>query len=171
MPSDHFITTLPDDPLILPVLDGLFAEYQQRYGDYFGPQDPEPAHWYRPPEGRFIVLIRHNRPIAMGAFKRFDPQTAELKRIWTDPGLRRQGLARRVLLQLEQHAGEQGYQQLFLTTGFRQPEARQLYLNHGWQPLFDLALDSEQFAVAPYDGRLRFVKALALARTSAASSG
>ena len=38
---------------------------------------------HAPPQGAFIVLLRAGAPIAMGAFKRYDGQTAELKRIWT----------------------------------------------------------------------------------------
>ena len=43
MTQDTFIQTLPTDPLIAPVIEGLFGEYRQRYGDYFGDQEPEPV--------------------------------------------------------------------------------------------------------------------------------
>lgn len=36
MTQDTFIQTLPTDPLIAPVIEGLFGEYRRRYGDYFG---------------------------------------------------------------------------------------------------------------------------------------
>jgi hypothetical protein len=32
---------------------------------------------------------------------------------------------------------------VYLTTGPRQPEAKHLYLNSGYEPLFDLAADPE----------------------------
>lgn len=121
MTQDTFIQTLPTDPLIAPVIEGLFGEYRQRYGDYFGDQEPEALDLYAPPQGAFIVLLRAGAPIAMGAFKRYDALTAELKRIWTRGDLRRQGLAQRVLQQLETLALAQGYRRLYLTTGFRQP--------------------------------------------------
>ncbi|CAI2412185.1 Predicted acetyltransferase [Serratia ficaria] len=160
MANDVFIQTLPDDPLIAPVIEGLFGEYRQRYGDYFGDQEQESLDLYAPPQGAFIVLLRGGAPIAMGAFKRYDPQTAELKRIWTRSDLRRQGLAQRVLQQLETLALGQGYRQLYLTTGFRQPEAVGLYLNNGYQPQFDPSIDSEIYSRPPYDGRLPFRKNL-----------
>ncbi|WP_067701968.1 MULTISPECIES: GNAT family N-acetyltransferase [unclassified Erwinia] len=162
MIDDRFIHTSPDDPLIEPVLDGLFAEYRQRYGDYFAAQaeEVEPLGLYAPPEGAFIVLLRHETPIAMGAFKRYDARTAELKRIWTHRSMRRQGLAQKVLAELERLARLQGYQQAFLTTGFRQPEAVRLYLSHGYQPQFDTSVDPERYSLPPYDGRLPFTKAL-----------
>lgn len=134
MANDVFIQTLPDDPLVEPVIEGLFGEYRQRYGDYFGDQEQEALDLYAPPQGAFIVLLRAGEPIAMGAFKRYDQHTAELKRIWTRTDLRRQGLAQKVLQQLETLAREQGYRQLYLTTGFRQPEAVGLYLSNGYQP-------------------------------------
>ncbi|MEL5590401.1 GNAT family N-acetyltransferase [Serratia ureilytica] len=160
MTQDTFIQTLPTDPLIAPVIEGLFGEYRQRYGDYFGDQEPEPLDLYAPPQGAFIVLLRAGAPIAMGAFKRYDAQTAELKRIWTRGDLRRQGLAQRVLQQLETLALAQGYRRLYLTTGFRQPEAVGLYLRNGYQPQFDPTVDSEVYSHPPYDGRLPFRKSL-----------
>ena len=76
MTQDTFIQTLPTDPLIAPVIEGLFGEYRQRYGDYFGDQEPEALDLYAPPQGAFIVLLRAGAPIAMGAFKRYDALTA-----------------------------------------------------------------------------------------------
>ncbi len=83
-----------------------------------------------------------------------DPDTAEFKRIWTLPGLRRQGIARRVLQELEDQAARQGYRRVFLTTGFRQPEAVGLYLSHGYTALFDLQADPETIAHLPFEKHL-----------------
>lgn len=165
MANDVIITTLPDDPLIVPVIAGLFDEYRSRYGDFFGPQEEEPTELYSQPDGVFIVLLRQGVPIAMGAFKRYDEQTAELKRIWTHSALRRQGLAQRILTELEDRARQQGYRQLFLTTGFRQPEARHLYLSNGYIPQFDIHADAESYSLPPFDGRLPFTKPLYLRAT------
>ena len=41
MANDVFIQTLPDDPLIEPVIAGLFDEYRRRYGNYFGDQEQD----------------------------------------------------------------------------------------------------------------------------------
>lgn len=168
MSQDIFIQTLPDDPLVAPVIEGLFGEYRARYGDYFGEQEEEPLSYYAPPNGVFIVLLRNEVPIAMGAFKRYDHDTAELKRIWTDRTLRRQGLARVILLELEKRAQAQGYSKLFLTTGFRQPEAVGLYLSNGYQPQFDTRVDPVVYSLPPYDGRLPFTKSLPVAASSSA---
>ena len=54
------------------------------------------------------MLLRAGAPIAMGAFKRYDALTAELKRIWTRATYAARGLAQRVLQQLETLALAQG---------------------------------------------------------------
>lgn len=47
---------------------------------------------------------------------------------------------------LETEIAHRGYRYIYLTTGPRQPEARQLYLKLGYTPLFDLAADPEEIA-------------------------
>ena len=59
--------------------------------------------------------------------------------MWTHPQRRRQGLAVRVMHELEAQAARQGYRRLYLTTGSRQPEAIQLYLSLGFTAQEDLA--------------------------------
>ncbi|RXT56187.1 GNAT family N-acetyltransferase [Bosea sp. Tri-44] len=160
--SDQFLYTTPLDPLAEPLVEQLTWEYATRYGTYFGEapgaeMSRYPASLFAPPEGNFVLLLREGRAIAGGAFKRYDAQTAELKRMWTDTAFRRQGLARRVVEELEAQAARQGYGKIFLTTGFRQPEARDLYLNTGYTPLFDPAVDPEIYK------KLAFEKDLAVA--------
>lgn len=160
----------PEAPELQPILAGLFAEYTTLYGDYFaGHQEPEQDEWYLPPQGLFLVLERDGEIIAMGAYKPYDAQTAELKRIWTRRDLRRQGLAVIVLQELEKRARQAGYQRLFLTTGFRQPQAVRLYIAHDYQPQFDLSVDLERYSQPPYDGRLRFIKVFGVCDVAMAS--
>ena len=168
--SEQFRDVSPEDADLQPIINGLFGEYAARYGDYFSKDaEVELTEWYLAPQGLFIVLERDGEIIAMGAYKPYDPQTAELKRIWTRSDLRRQGLALVVLQELERRALQAGYQRLFLTTGFRQPEAVRLYLSQGDQPQFDLNRDPEEYSQPPFDGRLRFTKTLireALSKTA-----
>jgi hypothetical protein len=89
----------------------------------------------------------------------FDERTAEIKRIWTDKTLRQQGLPARGA-GAERRAVLAGYSQIYLTTGFRQPEAVRLYLSQGYQAQFDLNRDPEEYSQPPFDGRLRFTKTL-----------
>ena len=153
-----------DAPELQPIIEGLFGEYAARYGDYFSKDaEVELNDWYLPPQGLFLVLERDGEIIATGAYKPFDAQTAEIKRIWTQRTLRQQGLAGRMMQALEQRASLAGYRRIFLTTGFRQPEAVKLYLSLGYEAHFDLHRDPEEYSLPPYDGRLRFSKALDVA--------
>lgn len=159
--SERFRDVSPDDAELQPILTGLFAEYAARYGDYFSRDaEVELTDGYLAPQGLFIVLERDGAIIATGAYKPYDGQTAEIKRIWTDKTLRQQGLAGRIVAELESRALLAGYRQMYLTTGFRQPEAVRLYLSQGYQPQFDLNRDPEEYSRPPFDGRLRFTKAL-----------
>lgn len=153
-----------DAPEVQPIIEGLFGEYAARYGDYFSKDaEVELNDWYLPPQGLFLVLERDGEIIATGAYKPFDAQTAEIKRIWTQRTLRQQGLAGRMMQALEQRASLAGYRRIFLTTGFRQPEAVKLYLSLGYEAHFDLHRDPEEYSLPPYDGRLRFSKTLDVA--------
>ena len=153
----------PDDPLAAPLFAELATEYDARYGDLFGGAAEElsryPAAAFLPPSGDFLLLLADGVPVAGGAFMRHpDPGTAEVKRMWTAATHRRRGLARRVLTLLEQRAAQRGYRRLFLTTGPRQPEARDLYLAAGWTPLFDPAVprptDTDTLRALPVAQRL-----------------
>jgi len=155
--ADHFLYTTPDDPRATPLLEALRQEYDSRYGSFYDEQgaiaeiNRYPAEDFVPPSGNFVLLLRAGETIGGGAFKYYDAHTAELKRVWTRSDLRRQGLARKVLAELEQQAQKQGYSRLYLTTGFRQPEAVGLYLNHGYKALFDLQADQGIYQYLPFE--------------------
>ncbi|AOY94494.1 hypothetical protein BKK79_21350 [Cupriavidus sp. USMAA2-4] len=146
-PSYRFVYTTPDDPLAEPLLAGLSEEYASRYRELAAQRtEPHEMEKYAPAlfspaaGGNFLLLLDQGQAIAGGAFKRHaDADTAEIKRVWTHPQRRRQGLAARVMHELERQAARQGYRHLYLTTGSRQPEAIQLYLNLGYTALEDLA--------------------------------
>jgi GNAT superfamily N-acetyltransferase len=153
----------PDDPLAAPLFAELAVEYDTRYGDLFGGASQEltryPAAEFLPSSGEFVLLLENGVAVAGGGFRRHaDPGTAEVKRMWTAATHRRRGLARRVLAELEHRAAARGYRQMHLTTGPRQPEARDLYLAAGWTPLFDPAVprptDTETLRGLPVAQRL-----------------
>ncbi|SIQ96653.1 Acetyltransferase (GNAT) family protein [Rhizobium sp. RU35A] len=160
--SDHFHYTSPLDPLAAPLLEQLTFEYDSRYGSFFDAEGAKkeinryPAEVFQPPHGNFLLLLREGRAIAGGAFMAHaDEGTAEFKRIWTDATLRRQGLARKVLLELEAQAIRQGYHRVYLTTGFRQPEAVGLYLTNGYTALFDTTAAPETIVKLPFEKHLK----------------
>lgn len=168
--SDQFYYTTPLDPLAQPLIDELTFEYDSRYAAFYAVEggtremDRYSPDAFLPPHGNFVLLLRDGQAIAGGAFIRHEDRgTAELKRIWTHSGYRRQGLARRVLVELEEQAVRQGYSRAYLTTGFRQPEAVALYLTNGYSALYDTGADPETLRKLPFEKSLDFTRYDAIA--------
>src|ERR1700722_4067580 len=137
--DERFVYVSVHDPLARRLFDELVYEYSSRYEGLINPGDIEdelrryPAEAFAPPNGAFVLLLRDGQAIAGGALMSHpDPGTTEFKRIWASRNHRRQGLARRVLAELEAQAVRQGYTRVFLGTGPRQPEAIALYQTSGY---------------------------------------
>ena len=146
----------PNDPLLAPLLADLVVEYGTRYGrESANTQLTEvPPADFSPPNGVFVVLTEGGAPVAGGAIRRYDATTAEVKRVWTAHRHRRRGLGLRVMAELEAAAIGLGYLRIHLTTGPRQPEARDLYLRAGYTPRFDLTADPEAVGPLPFGKEL-----------------
>ncbi len=149
----RFVAVGQDDPLAEPLLAELAVEYATRYGA----TEQVVAKWLRgypadefaPPFGGLLIGLLGNQPVTGGAFRRFDDDTAELKRIWTDSRHRRQGHAKALLAELEAEITARGYRSVYLTTGDRQPEAEALYLSTGYVRLAEpLAAEGEVYPIA-----------------------
>lgn len=155
--TDAFIRSSHHDAAAQPLVEALIREYDGRYGANSRPGGARaelfryPAEAFRPPLGDFVLLQRDGRTIAGGAFMSHDDETAEFKRIWTHDDVRRQGLAERVVAELEARAAALGYSRAYLTTGFRQPEATALYLKLGYRPLFDVLADPALYRSLPFE--------------------
>jgi GNAT superfamily N-acetyltransferase len=74
-------------------------------------------------------------PVAMGGWRRIDPESAEIKRMYVVRAARRLGLARRLLAELERTAALAGLARLVLNTGPEQPAAIALYESVGYEPV------------------------------------
>jgi GNAT superfamily N-acetyltransferase len=137
MPSSRlrFVLAAQDDPLAQPLLDELAVEYADRYGGTPSAHLawlPVPPAELAAPDGGLLIGMLDGVPVTGGAFRRFDAETAELKRIWTDRAHRRRGYAKALLVALEAETATRGYRRLYLITGNRQPEAEALYDATGW---------------------------------------
>lgn len=134
----RFVAAGQDDPLAHPLLTELAVEYAQRYGG-----TPQvhlswlrvPAAELAPPDGGLLIGVLNGVPVTGGAFRRYDAETAELKRIWTDGAHRRRGYAKALLAKLEAETAARGYRRVYLITGDRQPEAEALYQASGYTRL------------------------------------
>jgi len=81
-----------------------------------------------------VVVAYHNdEAIGCGAFKKYDEQTAEIKRMFVREENRGKGAAVEILTELENWAGEANFKFTILETGKKQPEAIRLYEKSGYQ--------------------------------------
>ncbi|ULN48517.1 GNAT family N-acetyltransferase [Mycolicibacterium goodii] len=149
----HFVAVGQDDPLAAPLIDELADEYSSRYGStrdaVMAWLRGQPADVFAPPSGGMYVGLLDGAPVTGGAFQRFDDDTAELKRIWTHSAYRKRGLARTLLVHLENEIAARGYRKVYLTTGHLQPEAEALYAAAGYTRLREpLPADGTVFPIA-----------------------
>ena len=80
-----------------------------------------------------VVAYESDVAVACGAIKEYDENSIEVKRMFTLPDKRGQGIAAEVLNALEVWAGELNYKRCILETGKRQPEAIRLYEKNGYK--------------------------------------
>ncbi len=80
-----------------------------------------------------IVAYENMEAAGCGAIKKYDNQTAEVKRMFVKPAFRGLGMAGKILSSLEEWASELGYHYCVLETGQKQPEAIALYKKSGYQ--------------------------------------
>ena len=83
-----------------------------------------------------VVACSDGRAVSCGAIKEFaagmTPDAMEVKRMYTLPEYRGQGIAAVVLIELEKWAAELGVKKCLLETGQKQPEAIRLYEKSGY---------------------------------------
>jgi GNAT superfamily N-acetyltransferase len=92
---------------------------------------------FEAPHGAFLIVYVDDEAVGCGGFKRLDPTTAEIKRMFLSPKVRGRGLGKRLLEQLEAGARTAGYTSIRLDTGDRLPAAIHLYRSAGYQEIPD----------------------------------
>lgn len=76
-----------------------------------------------------VIIYKDEVPVACGAFKEYDIDSIELKRIFVKKENRRQGLSKLIISELERLGRDKGYKYALLETGIKQHEAINLYKN------------------------------------------
>jgi Acetyltransferase (GNAT) family. len=79
-----------------------------------------------------VVIYVDGKPVGCGAFKKFDDESVEIKRMFVFSEMRGNRLAARILEELEKWAIEEGYSKAVLETGHKQTEAIRLYSVAGY---------------------------------------
>lgn len=74
-----------------------------------------------------VVIYQDTLAIGCGAFKEFDSDTVEIKRMFVHPDFRGKGIASTVLNELELWANKLNYTSCILETGKNNPNAIALY--------------------------------------------
>lgn len=80
-----------------------------------------------------VVAYLNNQPVGCGALKPFDIESIEIKRMFTQSEARGNGIATKILQELEAWAKELNYKSCILETGIRQTEAIALYKKNSYQ--------------------------------------
>jgi putative acetyltransferase len=120
----------PDAAALVAALDAHLSERYspaQRFGPNLRREHTESG------QGTFLVARVEGRPVGCGAIRLLGGGDAEVKRMWVDPALRGQGVAKAVLKRLQDVAMELGATRLVLETGIYQTEAIGLYRSSGFE--------------------------------------
>jgi GNAT superfamily N-acetyltransferase len=151
-----------DDELItthgaLSVYHASIDELNRRYG---GSEEDLHLHVEElmAPLGTFLVAHRDGHPIGgVGLRPISNPEhhIAEIKRLWVRPDQRRLGIGLQLMERAEVRAREIGYRQIYLESGYAQPEALELYRTHGW-----ISVAEYPPGVHSYELATRFMKEL-----------
>lgn len=80
-----------------------------------------------------LICYENGVPVGIGAYKEFEPNIAEIKRMYTLPEHRGKGIAKAILTELELWAKEENYKVSILETGFLQHDAIGLYQKLGYE--------------------------------------
>jgi GNAT superfamily N-acetyltransferase len=111
-----------------------------------------------PPRGLFL-LARLDGDLVGGVGLRpiSDPalEVGEVKRLWVRSDQRRRGVGLALMDEVEERARRLGYRQLYLESGYAQPEALELYRGSGWD-----AVDEYPPGAFSYPVANRFTKLL-----------
>lgn len=121
--------TTPDNPDFIKLIALLDKDIQLRDGDEHSFYDQ-----FNKTDSikHAIVVYEDHRAVACGAFKVYQGDTAEIKRMFVNPDDRGKGIASQILSALESWAKELSFASCILETGRRYPEAIALYKKNGY---------------------------------------
>jgi putative acetyltransferase len=115
-----------------------FVKLVHQLNEYLKMMDGEEHAFYSQYNGieslkNVIVAYVNSEPVGCGAFKKFDDNRVEIKRMYTASEHRGIGVASKILKELESWSQEMSYSTSILETGKRQIEAVQFYKKNNYK--------------------------------------
>jgi GNAT superfamily N-acetyltransferase len=125
-----------DEPPGRDLVEAMVAELTPLYGRIDVPGAPTAtADQMAPPAGAFLVGTEDGRTVCCGGVKALPDGACEIKRMFVVPDARGRGIARALLVALEDAARALGYAVARLDTGPHQPHAQRMYERAGYRPV------------------------------------
>ena len=118
----------PSAPETLRLVQLLWEELSTLYPELNAP--PFPPNEFAGERSAFVIAWLGDEPAGCGAFHPISDEesnVAEIRRMYVEPRVRRRGISRVILAELERLARDCGYAVVRLETGLRQPNAIRLY--------------------------------------------
>jgi GNAT superfamily N-acetyltransferase len=137
-----------ESPVAQQLMAGAMADLGDRYGGS-GDETPVDPGEFQPPDGEFLVAYLDGAPAACGGW-RSRGEVAELKRMYTAPTARGQGIGRAILAAVERSARDHGRKRMILECGDRQPEAVAMYEACGYERIEDFGYYRHHAGVRSY---------------------
>lgn len=124
-----FIRTTSDNPdfqLLIIELDRLLKITDGDDHDFY-------SQYNKTENIKNVVICYHDqKPVGCGAFKKYEENVAEIKRMYVLPDYRGEGIAPKILKELEDWAKELHHKKCILETGIKLQSAIALYLKSGY---------------------------------------
>jgi GrpB-like predicted nucleotidyltransferase (UPF0157 family)/GNAT superfamily N-acetyltransferase len=154
----------PGDPEVLALYDPFIREADGPLGiDLEAEIAAGPPRDLAPPNGALLLVRVGDEPAGLGGIRHLDTEAAEVKSMYLAPAFRGQGVARKLLTELEGIARRHGCRAVRLDTSDYLTDAIGLYRAAGYQQVpaynrnpkaslwFERSLDEEPIRIAPYD--------------------
>jgi ribosomal protein S18 acetylase RimI-like enzyme len=130
--------TSVDDPEVRALYDAFIREADAPLGiDLEAEIAAGPPQDLMPPQGVLLIARVDGEPAGLGGVRHLDTDVAEVKSMYLDPAFRGQGLARRLLAELEEIARRHDCQAIRLDTSDYLTDAIGLYRAAGYREVPD----------------------------------